>query len=62
VKFALGPLRYTSTYTLNGNTVHVRREFVGSRKTVICTGKDDQDWERFSGELKRDLRQQVFFQ
>ena len=62
VKFALGPLRYTSTYTLDGNTLHVRREFVGNRKTVICSDKDDRDWERFSGELKRDLRQQVFFQ
>ena len=62
VKFALGPLRYTSTYTLNGNTLHVRREFVGNRKTVICSDKDDRDWERFSGELKRDFRQQVFFQ
>ena len=62
VKFALGPLRYTSSYTLNGNTLHVRREFVGNRKTVICSDKDDRDWERFSVELKRDLRQQVFFQ
>jgi transglutaminase-like putative cysteine protease len=62
VKFALGPLRYTSTYTLNGNTLNVRREFVGNRKTVVCSDKDDRDWERFSGELKRDLRQQVFFQ
>jgi hypothetical protein len=62
VKFALGPLRYASTYTLNGNALNVRREFVGNRKSVICSDKDDRDWERFSEELKRDLRQQVFFQ
>jgi len=62
VKFALGPLRYASTYTLKGNTLYVRREFVGNRKTVICSDKDDRDWERFSVEFKRDLRQQVFFQ
>ena len=62
VKFAIGPLRYTSNYKLNGNTLSVRREFVGDRKKVICDGKDDRQWEKFSAELKRDLRQQVFFQ
>jgi hypothetical protein len=62
VKFTIGPIRYNSTYTLNGNTLSVRREFVGNRKKVICDDKDDRDWEKFSAELKRDLRQQVFFQ
>ena len=62
VKFALGPIRYTSNYTLNGNTLSVRREFVGNRKKVICDDKDDRNWEKFSAELKKDLRQQVFFQ
>jgi len=62
MKFTIGPIRYNSTYTLNGNTLSVRREFVGNRKKVICDDKDDRDWEKFSAELKRDLRQQVFFQ
>ena len=62
VQFSKGPIRYTSNYTLNGNTLNVLREFVGNRKKVICDDNDDRDWEKFLFELKRDLRQQVFFQ
>jgi hypothetical protein len=58
----MGPISYTSNYTLNGNTLNVLREFVGNRKKVICDDNDDRDWEKFLSELKRDLRQQVFFQ
>jgi len=61
VKFTIGPIRYTSNYALSGNILSVRREFVGNRKKVICDDKDDRDWEKFSAELKRDLRQQIFF-
>ena len=33
VTYAIGPLRYTSRYSLNGNTLQVRREFVGNKPT-----------------------------
>jgi hypothetical protein len=62
MNFSIGPIRYTSAYTLRGNTLSVQREFVVNRKKVICDDKDDRDWEKFSVELKKDLRQQVFFQ
>mgnify|MGYP003341418026 FL=1 len=60
-QIAVGPLRYSASYEMRGNTLSVRREYVANRKQVVCSDKDDREWERFSTELKRDLRQQVFF-
>ena len=53
VKFAIGPIRYYTNYTLNWNTLIVRRDFVGNLKKVICDDIDDRDLEKFSAEMNR---------
>ena len=62
VSFANGPLKYQSSYELKGQVLKIKRMFVSDRKQSICGAEDDKRFSNFTQVLRRDLRQQVFFE
>jgi len=62
VAFANGPLKYQSTYELKGQVLKIKRTYVSNRKQSICGAEDDKWFSDFTQVLRRDLRQQVFFE
>ena len=62
VEFASGTLRYTSSYALNRNTLKIKRTFSSIRSESICGAESDKWYDDFTKVVRRDLRQQVFFQ
>jgi hypothetical protein len=61
VSFANGPIKYESTYELKGQILKIKRKYVSDRKQSICGAEDDKWFSNFTQVLRRDLRQQVFF-
>lgn len=61
IDFVQGGVQYKSRYTLLGNTLKVRREYVANRPNSICGEEDDQLWRELVPVLQRDLRSQIFF-
>jgi Domain of Unknown Function with PDB structure (DUF3857)/Transglutaminase-like superfamily len=59
---AIGPLKYQSTYELKGQVLKIKRTYVSQRKQSICGAEDDKWFSDFTHVLRRDLRQQVFFE
>jgi transglutaminase-like putative cysteine protease len=62
VSFASGPLKYQSSYQLNGQVLNIKRKYVSERKQSICDAENDKWFSEFTKVLRRDLRQQVFFE
>ena len=62
VSFASGALKYQSTYELTGQVLKIKRTYVSQRKQSICGAADDKQFSKFTQVLRRDLRQQVFFE
>ncbi len=62
VSFASGPLKYQSSYQLNGQVLNIKRKYVSERKQSICGAENDKWFSEFTQVLRRDLRQQVFFE
>ena len=62
VSFANGPLKYQSTYELKGQLLKIKRKYVSERKQSICGAENDKWFSEFTQALRRDLRQQVFFE
>lgn len=62
VLFANGPLKYQSTYELKGQLLKIKRKYVSERKQSICGAENDKWFSEFTQVLRRDLRQQVFFE
>jgi len=62
VSFANGALKYQSTYELTGHVLKIKRTYVSQRKQSICGAEDDKQFSKFTQVLRRDLRQQVFFE
>jgi transglutaminase-like putative cysteine protease len=62
VQFASGTLRYTSRYELKHNTLKINRTFYSVRTQSICGPESDKWYDDFTKVVRRDLRQQVFFQ
>ena len=62
VSFANGPLKYQSTYELKGQLLMIKRKYVSERKQSICGAENDKWFSEFTQVLRRDLRQQVFFE
>jgi len=62
VSFANGALKYQSTYELTGQVLKIKRTYVLQRKQSICGAADDKQFSKFTQVLRRDLRQQVFFE
>ena len=62
VSFANGPLKYQSTYELEGQLLKIKRKYVSERKQSICGAENDKWFSEFTQVLRRDLRQQVFFE
>jgi hypothetical protein len=62
VSFSSGPLKYQSTYELKGQVLKIKRMYVSERKQSICGAEDDTWFSNFTQVLRRDLRQQVFFE
>ncbi len=59
---AIGPLKYQSTYELKGQVLKIKRTYVSQRKQSLCGAEDDKWFSDFTHVLRRDLRQQVFFE
>ena len=59
---AIGPLKYQSTYELKGQVLKIKRTYVSQRKQSQCGAEDDKWFSDFTHVLRRDLRQQVFFE
>jgi hypothetical protein len=62
VSFASGPLKYQSSYDLKGQILKIKRTYMSDRKQSICDAEDDKWFADFLQVLRRDLRQQVFFE
>ena len=62
VSFSSGPLKYQSTYELKGQVLKIKRMYAAERKQSICGAEDDKWFSNFTQVLRRDLRQQVFFE
>lgn len=61
ITFERGGLRYSSQYTLQGNTLRVRREYIAKRASSICGPEDDAFVREMAPVMQRDLRSQIFF-
>ena len=62
VTFAQGSLRYESTYALQGQVLKIKRVYASSRTETLCGAESDKAFSDFTQVLRRDLRQQVFFE
>lgn len=62
VSFAKGNLRYQSTYELKGQMLKIKRSYMATYKDRICGEEADKLFSAFTQVLRRDLRQQVFFE
>ena len=62
VTFAKGTLRYQSTYALSGQVLKIKRVYASNRTETLCGAEADKVFTDFTQVLRRDLRQQVFFQ
>jgi transglutaminase-like putative cysteine protease len=62
VSFVKGNLKYQSAYELNGQVLKIKRTYAASYKNNICGEEADKLFSAFTQVLRRDLRQQVFFE
>ena len=62
VSFAKGDLKYFSTYELKGQVLKIKRVYASFYKEKICGAEADVVFNAFTQVLRRDLRQQVFFE
>ena len=62
VTFAKGTLRYQSTYALSGQVLKIKRVYASSRTETLCGAESDKAFSDLTQVLRRDLRQQVFFE
>jgi transglutaminase-like putative cysteine protease len=62
VSFAKGNLRYQSSYELKGQVLQIKRSYVATYKDRICGEEADKLFSALTQVLRRDLRQQVFFE
>ncbi|MBU3723196.1 MAG: DUF3857 domain-containing protein [Limnohabitans sp.] len=62
VTFAKGTLRYQSTYALSGHVLKIKRVYASRRTETLCGAESDKAFSDFTQVLRRDLRQQVFFE
>lgn len=62
VAFAKGDVRYQSSYELAGQLLKIKRAYSATRKETICGAEADKWFAKFTQVLRRDLRQQVFFE
>ena len=60
--FAIGPQKYQSTYELKGQVLNIKHEYISERKQSNCVAENDKWFTEFTKVLRRDLRQQVFFE
>ena len=59
--FAKGSLNYQSSYELSGQVLKIKRNYSSTRQETICGAEADKAFNDFTQVLRRDLRQQVFF-
>jgi transglutaminase-like putative cysteine protease len=62
VSFVKDNLIYRSTYELKGQVLKIKRTYWASYKSNICGEEADKLFSAFTQVLRRDLRQQVFFE
>lgn len=62
VSFVKDNLIYRSTYELKGQVLKIKRSYSASYKSNICGEEADKLFSAFTQVLRRDLRQQVFFE
>jgi transglutaminase-like putative cysteine protease len=62
ITFAKGNLKYQSSYELKGQVLKIKRAYSASYKDNICGEEADKLFSTFTQVLRRDLRQQVFFE
>lgn len=62
ITFAKGNLKYQSAYKLKGQVLKIKRAYSASYKDNICGEEADKLFSTFTQVLRRDLRQQVFFE
>ncbi len=62
VTFSKGDVRYQSTYELAGQLLKIKRTYTATIKETICDSAADKWFSEFTQVLRRDLRQQVFFE
>lgn len=56
-----GAYVYSSSYRLKGQDLQVQRSYATKRDTPFCPARDDKDFSAFRAVLRRDLKEQIFF-
>jgi len=62
VLFSKGNIKYQSNYVLTGSVLKIKRTYTALYKDRICGSEADKVYSAFTQALRRDLRQQVFFE
>jgi len=62
VNFVKDNLKYQSRYALQGQVLKIKRSYSAQYKNRICGQEADSLFSDFTQVLRRDLRQQVFFE
>ena len=56
-----GDYYYSSSYRIKDQRLYVRRSYVTKRDTPFCQEYDDKDFSAILAVLRRDLKEQIFF-
>lgn len=62
MNFLKDNLKYQSSYALKGQVLKIKRTYLALYKNRICGEEADKLFSEFTQVLRRDLRQQVFFE
>jgi transglutaminase-like putative cysteine protease len=62
VNFLKGNIKYQAIYALSGSILKIKRTYSANFKDRVCGQEADNVYAAFTQVLRRDLRQQVFFE
>ena len=61
VNFNIGALQYQALYSLQGQTLKIKRQYTSNRPASFCDAADDKNWDAISEVMQHDMRSQIFF-
>jgi hypothetical protein len=61
INFKIGALQYQALYSLQGQTLKIKRQYTSNRPASFCDASDDKNWDAISEVMQHDMRSQIFF-
>jgi transglutaminase-like putative cysteine protease len=61
VNFKSGALHYQASYSLQGKTLTIKRQYTSNRPSSSCDASDDKNWDAISEVMQHDMRNQIYF-